>query len=357
MTEQSPNYHPRPAALRLAEFVKGWASAWPEFSGAHKSGMETAAELLRLHAENQALATGYAAARLEIASLKARVQELEAMLDAVGAGGVEPLRRGKCLHQIEEPVPAVIWQEPTGDMIRAIARNVRTSASDDAGPHEYVIAGWKAAVRHAVFQPQPVSQPPAVDSATLAGLIASEGHLSTLVDKQRALLVEIEDQCGRGWFGPFEDGESEIIDKVHAMLAMTSEPQPPAAAHPDDAAVDALAVLMKAKLAKQRKKGYGGWETPKCTQHRLSTLLRDHVDKGDPVDVANFCAFLSARGEGIVPQSPAPVRKPLTGGQINQVLRRLPENYRRYLFATVDEEDRAVFTRAIEAAHGITGEP
>lgn len=103
MTEQSPNYHPRPAALRLAEFVKGWASAWPEFSGAHKSGMETAAELLRLHAENQALATGYAAARLEIESLQARAQELVAQLDAVGAGGVEPLRRAKCLHQIAEP--------------------------------------------------------------------------------------------------------------------------------------------------------------------------------------------------------------------------------------------------------------
>jgi hypothetical protein len=68
--------------------------------------------------------------------------------------------------------------------------------------------------------------------------------------------------------------------------------------HPDDAAVDALAALMKAKLAKQRGKGYGGWDT-ECTQQRLSELLRGHVDKGDPVDVANFCAFLLARGEGI----------------------------------------------------------
>lgn len=70
--------------------------------------------------------------------------------------------------------------------------------------------------------------------------------------------------------------------------------------HPDDAAVDALAVLMKAKLAEKRAKGYGGWnDKTQCPQQRLSDMLRAHVDKGDPVDVANFCAMLSARGEGI----------------------------------------------------------
>ena len=63
-----------------------------------------------------------------------------------------------------------------------------------------------------------------------------------------------------------------------------------ASAHPDDIAVDALATAMKFKLAKQRSKGYGGWDTD-CTQQRLSDLLRGHVDKGDPIDVANFCAF------------------------------------------------------------------
>lgn len=76
-------------------------------------------------------------------------------------------------------------------------------------------------------------------------------------------------------------------------------------AHPDDAAVDALAALMKTKLAKQRAKGYAGWDTPECTQEHLSNLLRSHVDKGDPVDIANFCAFLSARGEGIAPAAPS----------------------------------------------------
>jgi len=71
--------------------------------------------------------------------------------------------------------------------------------------------------------------------------------------------------------------------------------------HPDDVAVHALAAAMKAKLARQRAKGYSGWNTEECTQQRLSDMLRAHVGKGDPVDVANFCAFLGARGEGIAP--------------------------------------------------------
>lgn len=78
--------------------------------------------------------------------------------------------------------------------------------------------------------------------------------------------------------------------------------------HADDIAVEHLASLMKFKLRKQRIKGYGGWDTD-CTQQRLSDLLRKHVEKGDPVDVANFCAFLAARGEGIAatPKAEKPV--------------------------------------------------
>lgn len=49
----------------------------------------------------------------EIESLKARVQELEAMLDAVGAGGVQPLRRAKCLHRIQEPLPTALVPHET----------------------------------------------------------------------------------------------------------------------------------------------------------------------------------------------------------------------------------------------------
>ena len=85
----------------------------------------------------------------------------------------------------------------------------------------------------------------------------------------------------------------------HAML---SKPypriefeKPPTQADIDNEAVDKLAQAMKNKLAKKREQGYHGWET--CKHGDLVQLLINHVDKGDPIDVANFCAFLFARGE------------------------------------------------------------
>ena len=143
----------QPNALRLADAL-GRAPKWQQ--------LQAAAKLRRQHAEIDTLRTGYNAARLEIESLQARVQEhvrsgkdwamraealertittlraqiasrnaqvaaaekamrelesansialqldarikeLEGQLDAVGAGGVEPLRKRECLHQITEP--------------------------------------------------------------------------------------------------------------------------------------------------------------------------------------------------------------------------------------------------------------
>lgn len=70
----------------------------------------------------------------------------------------------------------------------------------------------------------------------------------------------------------------------------------------DDVAVDAFAAAMKAKLAEARAKGRGGWQDKiDCSQQALSNMLRAHVEKGDPRDVANFCMFLHQRGETILP--------------------------------------------------------
>ena len=71
--------------------------------------------------------------------------------------------------------------------------------------------------------------------------------------------------------------------------------RPPTQEYIDNEAVDKLAQAMKNKLAKKREQGYHGWET--CKHGDLVQLLINHVDKGDPIDVANFCAFLFARGE------------------------------------------------------------
>ena len=71
----------------------------------------------------------------------------------------------------------------------------------------------------------------------------------------------------------------------------------PTEKHPDDIAVDQFAEAMKAKLADARAKGRSGWQ--ECDPVDLSYMLREHVEKGDPRDVANFCMFLWSLGKPI----------------------------------------------------------
>ena len=73
-------------------------------------------------------------------------------------------------------------------------------------------------------------------------------------------------------------------------------------ANSDDLHVDHFAAAMKGKLTLARSKGRSGWEDREdCPQQRLSDMLRAHVEKGDPIDVANFAMFLHQRGESILP--------------------------------------------------------
>lgn len=100
------------------------------------------------------------------------------------------------------------------------------------------------------------------------------------------------------------DDPGEAIDVIRERLEARLASMTLAAAtppqHPDDLAVDRFAVAMKAKLAAARAKGRGGWEDKTdCTQQILSDMLRAHVEKGDPRDVANFSMFLHERGEAI----------------------------------------------------------
>mgnify|MGYP000629703460 CR=1 FL=1 len=102
------------------------------------------------------------------------------------------------------------------------------------------------------------------------------------------------------WCGGAEEKQylTEHRDRLLALIDVS----PKGAVHPDDLAVDAFAAAMKAKLAEARAKGRGGWNGDEPgMQQRLSNMLRDHIEKGDPRDVANFCMFLHQRGEGISP--------------------------------------------------------
>lgn len=91
------------------------------------------------------------------------------------------------------------------------------------------------------------------------------------------------------------------------MASPTVELAASQAAHFDNYSVEQFAYAMRIKLAVKRNEGRGGWQDKEfCSGDFLSQLLRDHVEKGDPVDVANFCMMLHQRGEKISPV-PSPI--------------------------------------------------
>lgn len=129
-------------------------------------------ERRNLHAENERLRTCNKDAQHEIANLQERVQELgqmardvnsrrvtelEAQLAAVGAGGVEPLRKRECLHQISEPdhfrgatkliAAARQAREPlTDEQIDEI--HLANSDAYERGDVEYESHGFARAIEH-----------------------------------------------------------------------------------------------------------------------------------------------------------------------------------------------------------------
>ena len=101
-----------------------------------------------------------------------------------------------------------------------------------------------------------------------------------------------EDYYNSRYFCHAAQENYEMLCKLYPHIEFE---QPTTQADIDNAAVDKLAQAMKDKLAEKREQGYHGWGT--CKHGDLVQLLINHVDKGDPIDVANFCAFLFARGE------------------------------------------------------------
>ncbi|KVP71081.1 hypothetical protein WJ92_28030 [Burkholderia ubonensis] len=123
-------------------------------------------------------------------------------------------------------------------------------------------------------------------------------------------IVNAGEACGmRGPIGIQDSDDEEMPGRGAAFREWNrraaSRVEQPAAApiHSDDLAVDRFAVEMKSKLAAARAKGRGGWE--QCSPAALSRMLREHVKKGDPRDVANFCAFLWNLRAPIVAAAPA----------------------------------------------------
>ncbi|WP_186167332.1 hypothetical protein [Burkholderia gladioli] len=96
---------------------------------------------------------------------------------------------------------------------------------------------------------------------------------------------------------PTEIVSDLINERDEARASQAAAPAEAREPHADDVAVDEFAIEMKAKMAAARAKGRSGWET--CAPADLSRMLREHVEKGDPRDVANFCMMLHHHGAHI----------------------------------------------------------
>lgn len=155
---------------------------------------------------------------------------------------------------------------------------------------------WQARAALAQQDAQAASQPSSESLNAICKMFHHGEEVES--DDGLAMLVPID-----LWHDALEALEAMVGDDETDYAAPT-----PPAQHPDDAAVDAFAQAMKEKLAAARTKGRGGWQD--CPPQELSRMLREHVEKGDPRDVANFCMFLWSLGHGIAaPTPPAVIAK------------------------------------------------
>lgn len=88
---------------------------------------------------------------------------------------------------------------------------------------------------------------------------------------------------------------ASYLNDLDAFLALPAPEQ--VRQHPDNLAVDQFAATMKTKMAKSRAKGRSGWQDSSADV--LSEMLREHVEKADPVDVAILSMMLHQLGHTI----------------------------------------------------------
>lgn len=129
---------------------------------------------------------------------------------------------------------------------------------------------------------------------------------------------------------PSYAGAEEVASRINAALSI---PEPAGEVegglHPATVdLVDRFAAALKDKLAAAEKKyGYSdGWRQDGWEDALVERLV-EHVQKGDPRDVAAFCAFAWHHGWSITPPVARPSAKPEVGetavGEVN--LRTMPD--------------------------------
>lgn len=99
----------------------------------------------------------------------------------------------------------------------------------------------------------------------------------------------------------------------------------------DDTAIRKFAVALIQKMRKKRYEGKSGWDDRRvCSTPMLQKALLDHLEKGDPVDVALYCMMLwhrRGRTVGSVPQQVGPA-PPVGPEGVASVLRESAKQHR-----------------------------
>ena len=146
------------------------------------------AELRRLHAENTALQQGYDAARLEIESLQARVQELGAMLRE---------NRSKRIVGLEaQPAPSAAVALSDDSRTQAVYEVLINDNYPPAGSNEHW-EGWKARlIVDALFPEAPAAQGDAEDAARWRDLAAAVVEASANGDGDTPFMKAFSDAIG-----------------------------------------------------------------------------------------------------------------------------------------------------------------
>jgi hypothetical protein len=121
--------------------------------------------------------------------------------------------------------------EPSNPKTQGRQHVATVVGADEYGPMLEWSTHWVELIGAKLYtRPQQAAQvaQPLTDMATIAGLESAVFHLSRMFDEQRALLVEVEAVFGvDGHYGPFEDGECPLIDRVRAHLIATNAPATP----------------------------------------------------------------------------------------------------------------------------------
>jgi hypothetical protein len=131
------------------------------------------------------------------------------------------------------------------------------------------------------------------DAVAILRVLLATSEAVGVTDEELIAKVEwFADECC------MEENKGDIVATCRELIARYGTPAPIPAPHPDDEAVDRFAIAMKAKLAKKREEGRGGWQA--ASADFLSQLLHEHLSKGDPVDIGNFAMMLHQNGQPLV---------------------------------------------------------